>query len=181
MTGLETRPWHHRPAHLFLPHATYMVTAGTVHKERFFHDSARLQLLHDLLLDLAEKYGWQLQAWAVFSNHYHWVGVAPEGAATLKTLVSHLHTASARAVNQLDDTTERNVWFQYWDTCLTFEKSYLARLNYVHNNAVHHKIVAIAEQYEFCSARWFAAHAEPTFRRKVASFRYDQLNVPDDF
>lgn len=175
------RLWHHSPAHLFLPNVTYMVTAGTLHKEHFFRDPSRLQLLHDLLLDLAEKYGWQLQAWAVFSNHYHWIGAAPEEATTLKTFVSHLHTASARAINQLDETTGRKVWFQYWDTCLTLEKSYLARLNYVHNNALHHKLVPVAEQYEFCSARWFAANAEPTFRRKVASFRYDHLNVPDDF
>jgi putative transposase len=92
-----------------------------------------------------------------------------------------LHTASAREINQLDGTTGRKVWFQYWDTCLTIEKSYLARLNYVHNNAVHHKLVSVAEQYEFCSARWFAANADPTFRRKVATFRYNRLNVPDDF
>ena len=147
MTGLETRPWHHRPAHLFLPSATYMVTAGTLRKEHFFRDPSCLRMLQGLLLDLAEEYGWQLQAWAVFSNHYHWVGAAPADATNLKTFISHLHTASAREINQLDGTKGRKVWFQYWDTCLTIESSHLARLNYVHNNAVHHKLVPVAEQY----------------------------------
>lgn len=164
-----------------MQNATYMVTAGTLHKEHFFSDSARLRLLHELLLDLATKYNWQLQAWAVFSNHYHWVGVAPEDATMLRTFVSHLHTATASAINKLDQATGRKVWFQYWDTCLTSEKSYLARLNYVHNNAVHHQVVPVAEQYEFCSAKWFAANADSIFRRKVASFRHDHLNFLDDF
>lgn len=114
-------------------------------------------------------------------NHYHWIGMAPDDATNLKTFVSHLHTTSAKAVNELDQATGRKVWFQYWDTCLTMENSYLARLNYVYNNAVHHKLVPVAEQYEFCSARWFAANADLGLRRKLATFRYDRLNVPDDF
>lgn len=158
-----------------------MVTAGTLHKQRLFHDIVRLRFLYDLLLDLAEKYGWQLQAWAVFNNHYHWIGVSPADATSSKKFVGTLHTKSATEMNSLDNTPGRKVWFQYWDTCLTLEKSYLSRLNYVHNNAIHHKIVTVAEQYEFCSARWFAANTDSGLRRKVASFRYDRLNVPDDF
>ncbi len=181
MSEILPRPWHHRPAHHFLPNTSYMVTAGTLHKQRLFHDAARLRLLNDLLLEVAQHHGWQLEAWAVFSNHYHWIGVSPADATTLKKFVSALHTRSAAELNKMDNTPARKVWFQYWDTCLTFEKSYLARLNYVHNNAVHHNLVPVAEQCEFCSARWFAANADPTFRRKVASFRCDQLNVPDDF
>jgi hypothetical protein len=41
--------------------------------------------------------------------------------------------------------------------------------------------VPVAEQYEFCSARWFAAKAEPSLRRKVASFGIEKLEVPDEF
>jgi putative transposase len=177
----DVRPWHHRPAHLFSPDTTYMVTAGTLHKEHLFHTPDRLRLLHNALLELADQYDWQLQAWAVFTNHYHWIGVSPTNAASLRRFVSHLHTRAASALNKLDATPGRKIWFEYWDTCLTFKKSYLARLNYVHENAVHHRLVPVADQYEFCSARWFAANAEPTFRKKVQSFRHDHLNVPDDF
>ena len=42
-----------------------------------------------------------------------------------------------------------------WDRELTFEKSYLARLNYVHHNPVHHKLVPVTGEYAWCSARWF--------------------------
>ena len=70
---------------------------------------------------------------------------------------------------------------RYWDTCITNEASYFARLNYVHNNPVKHGLVQSAEQYPFCSANWFQTRAEPAFRRKVESFRYDRVNVVDDF
>ena len=47
------------------------------------------------------------------------------------------------------------IWHNFWDTELTYEKSYLARLNYVHQNAVKHGLVARACQYRWCSAAWF--------------------------
>ena len=47
------------------------------------------------------------------------------------------------------------MWHNFWDTKLTFEKSYLARLNYVHQNAVKHVLVPAANQYRWCSAAWF--------------------------
>jgi putative transposase len=177
----ESRSWHHRPAHLFVHGAMYLVTAGTLHKKRFFQANDRLALLQETLFDVAEHYGWGLQAWAIFSNHYHFIAQAPRDAQTLRVMIQRLHSETSRKVNEMDSLPGRRVWFQYWDSCLTFEKSYYARLNYVHNNPVKHKIVAVADQYSFCSARWFAKYAEPSFRRKVESFRYDRLKIEDDF
>lgn len=159
----------------------YIVTASTLHKLHHFKSPERLRLLHDALLEIVAAYEWMLQAWAVFSNHYHFIAQSPADAKTLKPMIQRLHSQTAREVNRLDGVTGRQVWYQYWDTCLTFEKSYYARLNYVHNNPVKHKLVTVAEQYPFCSAAWFKSEAEPNFRKKVESFRYDNVNVPDDF
>ena len=49
-----------------------------------------------------------------------------------------LHEDTAEEINRCDGTANRTVWFNFWDTKLTFETSYLARLNYVHQNAVKH-------------------------------------------
>ncbi len=177
----DPQRWHHRPEHVFVPSTAYIVTAGTLHKEHLFRDRPRLRLLHDLFLELASRYGWNLQAWAVFSNHYHWIGIAPDDAKSLDKFVSHFHTKSASELNKLDGTPGRKVWFQYWDTCLTYERSYHARLHYVHCNATHHKLVPVPHLYEFCSASWFQSHADPGFRKKVESFGCEEVNVPDDF
>jgi putative transposase len=164
-----------------VPGATYIVTARTLNKAHFFAGDERLRLLTDALSGVAADYGWLLHAWAVFANHYHFIARAPEDGPDVGTLAQRLHSQTARAVNALDGTPGRHVWFQYRDTCLTFEKSYLARLNYVMNNPVHHRVAPVADLYPYCSAAWFAAEADPAFRRKVESFRYDRLNLEDDF
>lgn len=176
-----TKLWHHRPTHVFRPQSAYILTAATLHKEHFFQGPERLRLLHNALLELAEKYEWQIQARAVFSNHYHWIGISPENSLTLKKFVSHLHTVTAAKINHLDGTPSRKVWFEFWDTCLTYEESYYARLKYVHQNPVHHGICNNAGDYPWCSARWFMMNAEKSFYRKIESYRIDHLNIQDDF
>lgn len=175
------RTWHHRPAHLFVPNTAYIVTASTLHKQHYFRGIERLRLLQEELFAAAAANGWELQAWAIFSNHYHFIAHAPADAATLRRMLQRLHSATARAINRMDGTPGRQVWFQFWDTCLTYEASYYARLNYVHNNPAHHGLVPTAEQYEFCSAAWFAANANPAFYRRVHSYRYDKIEIEDDF
>jgi hypothetical protein len=69
----------------------------------------------------------------------------------------------------------------YWDTCITHESSYLARLHYVHTNAVRHGLAMNPEDYPFCSYRWFLAKAEPQFRERVLASPLDKLNIRDDF
>jgi putative transposase len=109
-----------------------MVTAATYQRRPLFCSARRLTYLCDALLDLAPRYGWKLEAWAVFPNHYHFVATSQEKAATLKRFISHLHTVTAKGINGQDQTPRRRVWFQYWDSHLTYARSYLARLNYVH-------------------------------------------------
>ncbi len=173
--------WHHSPLRQLSESGAYMVTAGVYEKQRLFASDERLNMVEEKLLKVAAKYRWQLQAWAIMANHYHFVAVPEHEATTLADMIRKLHAETALAVNRLDRTPGRRVWFQYWDTHLTFERSYLARLNYVHNNPVHHKLVSVATAYPSCSAALFEQNAKPSFLRTVSGFKYDRLNVPDDF
>ena len=132
-----------------------MVTAATYLKAHHFTPRSRLDLLHDALLTRAEEYGWRLQAWAVFSNHYHFVAISPDDPGNLPRFLGHLHSRTTDALNCLDGTPGRKVWFQYWDTHLTLRTSYYARLRYVHENPVRHGLVRVATAYPRCSAAWF--------------------------
>ncbi|HKV40225.1 MAG TPA: hypothetical protein VJX67_13510, partial [Blastocatellia bacterium] len=124
-----------------------MVTGSTLHKEHLFLGPERLTLLENTLLSLAKQAGWQLEAWAVFTNHYHLIGQGMNGATDLKELLKRLHVNTARDLNVLDGTSGRRVWYNFWDTKLTYEQSYLARLAYVHRNPVKHGLVTVANQY----------------------------------
>ena len=63
-----------------------MLTAGTYHKEKLFHDKSRLDLLESTLLETLEDLGWRVPAWAVFPNHYHFVGISPDQGLGLTEL-----------------------------------------------------------------------------------------------
>jgi len=175
------RIWPHAPLHFFNEIGTYIVTASTMHKTLFFKKNEELDLLHDMLLDLAEHYQWRLEAWAVFPNHYHFVARSPSDPTILRKFITHLHASTARKLNLLHQTVGRKVWYQYRDTQITFQKSYLARLNYVMQNPVKHKIVALAEQYKWCSANWFKNNTSRAFRDSVIHLNTDDVNVIDDF
>jgi putative transposase len=97
-----------------------MVTAATLRKELLFRGAERLTLLEDRLLSFAKKYNWQLEAWAVFPNHYHFVARSEDGAVDLKRFVIHLHADTARELNRLDQCEGRKVWYNFWDTKLTY-------------------------------------------------------------
>ena len=158
-----------------------MVTAGTYLKQPFFRGAERLDYLCGLLLELAESYRWELQAWAVFPNHYHLVAFSPPGAVALAKWTRHLHSVAAIQANRWDGTPGRKVWFQYWDTPLTFPKSYFARLGYVHRNAVHHGLVREASLYRWCSAGWLGRRAPASFYKRIMAMNVDRVNVEDDF
>src|SRR5205807_1735846 len=93
----------------------------------------------------------------------------------------HLHSDHAREINKLDNAVGRKVWFQFWDKHLTFERSYLARLNYVNQNPVHHGVAQLATNYRWCSAAWFESRASRAFAASVRRFKIDRVNVYDDF
>jgi putative transposase len=143
-----------------------------------------LQVLHRGLLNLTGEFGWHLGAWAVFSNHYHFVAHSPAGQATAESLsemLRQLHTKTSAWINRLDRTARRQVWHNFWETRLTYQKSYLARLNYVHQNPVKHRLVLLANQYPWCSARWFERTASAAKIKSIYRFKMGDVQVPDDF
>ena len=178
---MERTEWHHAPLHVFAPNTVYMVTGATLHKQHFYLGRRRLEVLQETLLAIAKRREWEIRAWAIFSNHYHFIAKAPVHHGALYRLIQHIHAESARQLNLMDNTPGRQVWYQYWDKCITYEKSYCPRLHYVLKNAVHHKLVPVANAYPFCSAALFEARTPRPFRKKVESFKFDLLRDPDDF
>ena len=177
-------PWPHAPTHQLSACGTYFVTASTYQRLPHFRGAKRLRVLHRGLLTVANDFGWQLEAWAVFANHYHFIAHSPpekDDASGLSDMLSVLHAKTAEWVNQLDKTTGRQVWFNFRETRLTNQRSYLARLNYVHQNAVKHGLVMVANQYPFCSAAWFERTASPAKVKSIYLFKTDRISVADEF
>jgi len=182
--ALHETPWPHAPVHQLSESGTYIVTVGTYLKRHHFRGPDRLDVLHRGLLTLARDFGWDLEAWAVFPNHYHFVGHSPtqeQGAASLARMLGLLHEKTAKWVDRLDGTPGGKVWHNFRETLLTYQKSYLARLNYVHQNPVKHRLVPMANHYRWCSAAWFERTATLAQVKTVYAFATDRVNVYDDY
>ncbi len=171
--------WPHAPSKIANGPGMYMVTSGVYLKRHLFKGEERLELLQSTIFETCLEFEFDLQAWAILSNHYHLVGFMPT-EDSLGKMIAKLHSNSSRELNRLDQTSGRKVWHQHWRTLLTFETSYLARLNYVHNNPTKHGL-GPANMYPFCSAHWFETKGDRSFVESVKSFKYDQLDIQDDF
>ena len=135
------------------------------------------------LLQIAEDNGWKIEAWAILSNHYHFVAhvqQGTDGAESIRKAVKKLHSLTTKELNNREGITGRTrLWQNFRETHLTHQASYLARLNYVHQNAVHHGLVVRASDWKWCSALRFKKVVSPAWVKTIASFRYDEIARKD--
>jgi len=177
------KTYPHNPPHYFVSNSLYIVTGSTLYNKHLLTNITHKSLVCDIIFERASHWGWELEAWAILENHYHFIARAPENALTLEKLIRQFHSKSAVELNKLDKTLGRKVWHNYWDTCITHETSYHARLHYVHLNPVKHGLADAkrAEDYPFCSYRWFLEKADDDFRNAVMNQPIDRVDVFDEF
>jgi putative transposase len=171
----------HTPPHYFVSNAMYMVTGSIYQKRHLMGENRRKEFFLKTLFDKANRFGWTMEAWAMLGNHYHFVSKSPNDSSTLTRFVQQLHSITAIQFNRWDNAPGRQIWQNYWDTCITHEKSYLARLHYVHTNPVKHGLVEDATDYPFCSYRWFIEQGDDVLKLQVTSQPIDRINVFDEF
>lgn len=173
----------HTPPHLFRANAVYIITGAAYQKRPWIQSNTRKEQWLSAFRKAAEICGWSIIAWVVLNNHYHVIVRASEASAeTLPKFTASYHKFTARQWNDEDNPRGRQVWWNYWDTCIRAEADYLARFNYVHWNPVKHGIVSRPEEYAFSSYRGYFA-AQPQILQKLeAAYPFSSVkDVPDDF
>jgi hypothetical protein len=63
--------WPHGPAHWLFEQGLYIITAATYRKLPHLNSPARLDFFQNSLFQHPDEFGWDLRAWAVLANHYH--------------------------------------------------------------------------------------------------------------
>jgi putative transposase len=172
--------WPHAPWHDLNAAGMYFITGSTLHKELWFRSPETLDFLERTLFVLAREHDQSLHAWAIFPNHYHLVTYSRR-KGSLQPMLKRFHTETSSWLGKKENVDAKRVWFNFRDTHLTFERSYLARLKYVHENPVHHGVARRAENYRWCSASWFAQTAPKSFVETVERMKIDRISVPDDY
>jgi putative transposase len=87
--------WPHRPAHWLFEPGLYMITTGTYKKLPHLSSPERLHFFQEALFRYASEFGWDLRAWTVLSNHYHFIAASPSDPATLRKFLGKLHGQTA--------------------------------------------------------------------------------------
>lgn len=175
------KQYPHNPPHLFIPNSIYMITSGLINKKPILDTDYRKQLVCDILFQQTYRLGWILEAWAVLSNHYHFIARSPDNVYSMPELIRSIHSMSSVELNRMDLTPGRKLWHNYWDTCITDDASYKARLLYVHANPLKHKVVKDPLDYKFCSYQWFTSICEEAVKMEILSHSMDRLNIPEKF
>ncbi|TAE77649.1 MAG: hypothetical protein EAZ65_06755 [Verrucomicrobia bacterium] len=178
-----TRDWPHAPPHRLGQSGVYFLTARAAEGRALLGDDSMKDWFQATLFEISNDFGWTLEAWAILSNHYHLVGHSPrgpDGAESLREMIRKLHSLTTRELNRRENLPGRTrLWQNFRETCLTHQPSYLARLHYVHQNAVHHKLVIQGSDWKWCSAASFKKAVSPAWLKTITGFPYDEIAAKD--
>ena len=175
------KTYAHAPPHLYRPGAKYFITASTFRKIKLFDGKAKEKLLSSLLRS-CNNHGWKLEDWVILDNHYHLMLNAPENKMNLSRFVSEYHKFTAMFIKKNNPKAIGlpKIFSNYWDTCVNYERSYYARLNYIYYNPVKHGYVEKAKDYKWGSF-YFRYREEKGYIEELREkFPFDEVNIKDD-
>jgi putative transposase len=175
------KTYKHNPPHLFRPNAKYFITAAVYKKQHLFEDDDVKHCVLEVMFESFTRQCWKIEEWVLLDNHYHLMADAPENATTLSRVINNFHRFSALRMKKINQAiTVDRIWYNYYDTCITFEKSYYARLNYIWNNPVKHGYVERPEDWKFGSY-YFKTDKNDEVRKIMKKYPCDRIRVEDDF
>jgi len=136
---------------LAVPDLPYHVTQrGNRRQAVFFQDDDR-RLYLSLLQAQAQRYGLEVWAYCLMTNHVHLV-VMPRRAESLTRAIAETHRRYTRAVN-FREGWRGYLWQGRFGSVLLDEPHLLAAVRYVERNPVVASLVERAEDYPWSSAR----------------------------
>jgi len=177
------KEYNHNPPHLFSPNSKYFITGATYKKKMWFKSNdAKESLLKSINIGF-DQHGWILEDWVILDNHYHLLGNAPDGRSNLSRMMQEIHKFVALWIKKKipESGGPEKIMYNYWDTCIAYEASYFARLNYIWNNPVKHGYADNAEDWVYGSYYKKAEKDKEELRKIIAEYPCDKVNIKDDF
>jgi putative transposase len=149
------KPGSHTPPHLFAADSFYMLTAATYQQQPVIRSDRRKKEWINAFLSACELYHWDGFAWVVLDNHYHAMVKSTSDPNTLSKFIGSVHKFTARKWNDEDGQNGRQVWWNFWDTCIRSDRDKIDRLKYVFWNPVKHGLVDRPEEYPYSNYKEF--------------------------
>jgi putative transposase len=102
-------------------------------------------------------------------------------AEKLPNAIREYHKFSAMFIKRFHPPTPSKIWFNYWDTCLTYEGAYFRRLNYIWFNPVKHGYVENPSDWKFGSYHYRFPENKDEMLDTENSLNCDCVCINDDF
>ncbi|PDV97960.1 hypothetical protein CJ255_22160 [Candidatus Viridilinea mediisalina] len=153
--NFEQHMQRHTPPHLYIDNTWYMLTATTLAHAPFLANPEFKVIMRETLQRLVLRFGIRLKAWVILDDHYHLLLKSHLGR-DVGRFVGQLHANTSRHINQHDALPGRQIWHNYWDTCVRTEAGLWTRFNYIHLNPVKHGYVQRPEDWKFSSYHYYA-------------------------
>lgn len=179
----EYKKYLHNPPHLYRSQSKYFITGATYKKKHFLvSDKTKDRVFYSLYKGFNES-GWEIEDWVILHNHYHLMVNAPENAESLSAIIRDIHKFTAMWIkkNMHESKNDEKIWWNYWDTCITYERSYFSRLNYLWNNPVKHGLVKKAEDWKYGSYYYRYQKEKEYLQNLRKNYPFDKVKVKDDF
>jgi len=124
-SATKLRNWPHSPAHHLREAGSYIVTAGPYKKVPVSRPPIGSPSSRITSWGLADRYEFSLPSLGGVSKPLPFGGQLATSGIVAK-LLRHLHSIYRDRSEQMDGTPGRRVWFEFWETRITFPRSYFA-------------------------------------------------------
>ncbi len=146
-------PWHSPPHLDFEGARQYLISSACYeHKPIIGTSSERMTECESSVIQVCEEFCSHIYAWCILPNHYH-VLIKTDRIKDLRFGLGQFHGRSSFEWNGEDNRRGRKVWHNWFDRRMKSERHFLATLNYVHHNPVHHGYVEHWQDWPWSSAR----------------------------
>lgn len=173
------KTYSHNPPHLFIGGAKYWVTGSCYKHSLYFADPSAKEKMIEILMRGCQKYNWKIDDWVILNDHYHlMLQSSTDGDKTIEDIIRNFHKFSSMWIRKNSVIAKADkIFWNYWDTCITYEKSYYTRLNYLYYNPVKHGYVERAEDYQFGSFYFRWRENREYLENLKGSYPFDRLDL----
>ena len=145
------RPWH-SPPHERVPQTCFHLSAACYeHQPWIGATPQRMNAFSSAWLVFLAQATARVHAWCVLPNHYHVLLETFDNLALIAA-TGQFHGHTSHAWNGEDDSRGRKVFYRAIDKPVWSDRHFLATLNYIHHNPVHHRYVARWQDWPWSSA-----------------------------
>jgi putative transposase len=171
------QPTSHHPPHVYLDDAWYIITSAVYRGQHLLRPAGHKDLVRDVLKTLVVEFKLTLAAWVILDNHSH-ILVKSHVGTDLSQFVKRWHGRTSFELNGRDNARGRQVWHNYWDSCIRTEADYWVRFNYIHYNPVKHGYVEQTEGWAYSSYRYYLERKGALWLADVVE-RYPVIDFTD--